>query len=154
VPLGRGLVAEEPARHTADLAFALTNLGASLWEVGEYRRSIAVVEEAVSLWRGLVAEEPARHTAHLALSLTNLGATLGHLGRHEEELTWRAEAVARWWYLSQLRPGEYKNVYNREQARLGRFCSEHGYEPSEALRAEQDAVRRCGLKPIHVDTSS
>jgi Tetratricopeptide repeat len=138
----------------AALAQSLDDLGASLWEVGEYRRSITVLEEAVSLWRGLVAKEPARHTANLARSLINLGATLGHLGRHDEELTWRAEAVARWWHLSQLRPGEYKDVYDREQARLGRFCSEHGYELGEALRAEQDAVRRCGLKPIHVDTSS
>jgi tetratricopeptide (TPR) repeat protein len=149
----RNEVNEDSSVAAAAVAQSLSDLGVSLWAVGEYRLSIAALEEAVSLWRGLVADEPARHTPNLALSLTNLGASLGRLGRHNEELTWAAEAVAWWWHLSQLRPAEYKDVYNREQARLGRFCSERGYEPG-ALRAEQDAVRRCGLKPLHVDTSS
>ena len=137
---------EDSSGTPAAVAQSLSKLGVSLREVGEYRRSIAVLEEeALPLWRGLAANEPARHTTGLADCLSELGASLGDLGRRNEELTCRAEVVARWWHLSQLRPGEYDDAYDCERARFGRFCSEHSYEPGEALRAEHDAVDRCGL---------
>ena len=141
VALYRELAAAEPARHTADLAQSLNNLGASLRDVGEYREALTTHREAVALRRELAAAEPARHTADLAITLGNFGVLLREVGDEREGLSAAAETVAWWGRLNRLRPAEYTEQYKAAQRDLARQFSEAGRPPGAAMLAEREAAR-------------
>ena len=145
VALYRKLAESEPARYTGDLAHSLNNLGGGLWAVGEHREALTASREAVALRRKLAESEPARYTGDLAHSLNNLADNLLAVEHLAEALACRGEAVARWRYLAYRRPNDFEDEYRREQGQLARFCSEHNFPPAEAIKVENDAVRRLGL---------
>ena len=91
----------------ADLANSLSNLGVSLYEVGERREALTVHREAIALFRELAAAEPARYTGDLTVSLSNLGVSLRGMGEQREALTTDREVVALFRELAAAEPARY-----------------------------------------------
>ena len=139
VTLYRAQPADDPARHQADLATALGNLGNWLYEVGRYQEALDAAQEAVTLRRAQPADNPARHQADLAIALGNLGNLLGEVGRYQEALDAAQEAVT----LRRAQPADDPARHQADLAtalgNLGNWLYEVG-RYQEALDAAQEAV--------------
>jgi len=127
------------AANRAALADSLSSLGASLRDLGEHRRALAAIEEAVALYRELAAAEPARYTPDLADSLTNLRASLRDLGEHRRALAAIEEAVALYRELAAAEPARYTPDLADSLSSVGASLSDLG-EHRRALAAIEEAV--------------
>jgi tetratricopeptide (TPR) repeat protein len=79
--------------HRPDLAQSLTNLGATLYELGRPADALPAIGETVTIHRELAAASPDRYRPDLAQSLTNLGEILDAIGRKADAAAARDEAA-------------------------------------------------------------
>jgi tetratricopeptide (TPR) repeat protein len=80
----RELAAVRPSVFRPNLATALNNKSAYLWELEQREEALAAIEEAVEIRRELTAGHPAVFTHWLAKSLSAMAIQLSKLGREAE----------------------------------------------------------------------
>ncbi len=119
VTLYRAAEEAAPGRYRADLARALTSLGATLSRLGQERDARPVEAEAVELYRAAQEAAPGRYRADLARALTSLGVTLGNLGAHRDARPVEAEAVELYRAAEEAAPGRYRADLARALTSLG-----------------------------------
>jgi tetratricopeptide (TPR) repeat protein len=143
LPRTRAAVAEARVKiaradgETADLAWALNNLGNRLGELGRDQEALAAAEEALGLLRELAQDNPGSQPG-LAGALMNLGGRLGELGRHQDALAPAEEAVGLWRPLVQDNPGYQPNLA-KALMNLGNRLANLGRH-QDALAAAEEAV--------------
>jgi tetratricopeptide (TPR) repeat protein len=135
----RILVEANPDAYLPDLALALSNLGARLWQVGRWEEALAPTREAVTIRRRLAKANPDAYLPDLAATLSNLGVVLSEVGRREEALAPAQEAVTIRRRLAEANPDAHLPHLAGALTNLGAFLSEVG-RPEEALAIAQEAV--------------
>jgi hypothetical protein len=135
----RQLAAGNPAAHQADLAGALSNLGAWFGAVGRHQDALQAADEAVTLYRQLTADNPAAHQADLAMALTNLGTLLGAAGRNQDALQATDEAVTLRRQLAADNPAAHQDGLAMALTNLSNWLGEVGRR-HDALHAADEAV--------------
>lgn len=131
---GDGLAGDDGRR--AALAGALSDLGATLRDLGDHADALVPLREAVQIYRGQGAEP------ELAATLIDLGVSLRERGAHDEALAATREAVRRYRDLIAVDPDRYGGELARALTDFGtdlrKACA-----PDEALTASREAVQRC-----------
>jgi tetratricopeptide (TPR) repeat protein len=140
--LSRAIVRDHPA-HRPHCAIALINFGNHLAHLGRARPALSAAQGAVALWRDLADDNPA-YKPKLASALMDLGNRLADLGRDEQALAAADEAVGLWRALAQDNPDEYREIHNRELARLRRDLESHGRRKASILLHLDDSSRHPG----------
>ncbi|GAB4051452.1 tetratricopeptide repeat-containing protein [Catellatospora paridis] len=93
VEVFRWLAADRPDTYLAGLSRALNNHSAALSAVGQNRKALTVIEEAVALRRQLAETDPS-WLPDLAASVENLATTLQNLGRGRQATAPQREAAS------------------------------------------------------------
>ena len=145
VTLYRALEEAEPGRYRPDFARALSNLGATLSNLGQERDAHPVKAEAVELYRAAEKAEPGRYRPELARALINLGTTLSNLDHLEEALTVTGEAVKLYRVLFETEPTAYQGRLADTLIQWSGILLDLGrLEEAEYARREADLYGRSG----------
>ena len=88
--LRRDLAAQEPARHTPDLAHSLHNLAIALCGLGRHDEELELHTEAVLQWGILARLDPDQHEDTYQRERNRLAGSFAEHDR-EPDAAWRAE---------------------------------------------------------------
>ncbi|TFK25158.1 TPR-like protein [Coprinopsis marcescibilis] len=105
VAIRRQLVAENPQKYEADLAFVLQELSWCFREGKRFDDGLPLVTEALKIRRRLFSEDP-KIEGELAESVFALAFDLSKLGKHDEALELAQEAVTIYRRMTNEQPGK------------------------------------------------
>ena len=128
-----------PIEHHLDRAKAYSNLSASFHHVGNLKKALSAIQEAVTLLRANAIEHPAASQAELAASLRVLSSRLADVGKRKEALAAIEEAVDLYRVLAKEQPVVFKVELASSIIHLSNHL-ERLSRSEEALSAIQELV--------------
>jgi tetratricopeptide (TPR) repeat protein len=139
VEVRRLMVQLEPSENRPLLSFELGNLAAAYGQTGQFRKALAVAEEAVTIGQQSVTNGDEHGINHLARALDALGLSLANMGQLANGLTAINEEIS---LLRQLVRQDIEDDYTPYLARAlgarGKILSDLG-RTSEALDTIEEA---------------
>lgn len=122
-----------------DRAYAQSNLGIRLSDIGRREDAVQATEEAIKAYRLLARDRPRDFNTSLARELSNLGSALSKLGRHQDALQATADAVGVYRQLASARLDCPQHAYAAALNNLGIRLSYLGRD-EDAHKASNEAV--------------